>query len=503
MANAGLKRIVLAIGLLACVALVLFSPAARGQSPGSEADEDPSGVPYATGELVVTHEPGLSQAEISSLGNSRGAERKGAIPETNAVLFSFPAIKNESSSEGREKALERIKQALKRDPAVETVDFNYRVSASYTPNDSGFDNQWGLKRIKAPDAWNKSEGNGVDIAVLDTGIDTDHPDLQAKIADQRNFVAYPETNDAEDGDGHGTHVSGIAAAVTDYGKGVAGTCPDCRLLVGKVLDDDGGGYSFDVADGITWATDNGAEVINLSLGGSGESDVLKNAGNDGETTKHYPAAYPNAMAVVATNKNDDRASFSNYGGWVDVAAPGTGILSTYLGGKYAKLSGTSMSTPYVAGLAGLLAAQERSAPQVRGIIESTTVDLRPLGKDSQVGWGRINAKGATSCEIVGTPGSETLEGTGGDDVICGLGGSDTIPSRAGNDVVRAGPGADVIKGGGGRDILIGWTGTDRMRGNGGRDRLNGKDGARGNDYLNGGRDNDSCRADRKDTKRSC
>lgn len=514
----GQRISVLFVALLGAVALLAPSPAAWGTPPERVVDEDPQHVPYVAGELIITHRPEAPPEAVDAVGREFGAQTEERLPQINARLLSFPEVKNERFQEARQQSLARIKQALEQNPVVEAVDYNYLREASYTPNDPRFDEQWGPKKIRAPQAWEISEGEGMDVAVVDTGIDSDHPDLQAKVAAQRNFVTKPESSVAEDDNGHGTHVAGIPAAVTNNGTGIAGVCPGCNLLVAKVLNANGSGTDADIADGIIWAADNGAEVVNLSLGGPGESTPLKQAvnyawrngavvaaaaGNSGDDTVMYPAAYANAIAVAATNQKDKRASFSTYGSWVDAAAPGVKVLSTYLSGGYKYLSGTSTSAPHVSGLAGLLAAQGRSAPQIRGIVESTAVDLGPLGKDKYYGWGRINARAAVSCSIVGTPQDDTLRGTAGNDVICSLGGSDEVVAAGGHDRVFAGPGNDVVRGGSGRDTLIGSAHKDRLFGNAGHDRLNGKDGVKGNDYLHGGAGEDRCSADKKDHIKSC
>jgi thermitase len=166
----------------------------------------------------------------------------------------------------------------------------------------------------------------------------------------------------------------------------------------------------DVVEGIYWSVENDAKVINLSLGGPGDSWALERAvdyawaqgvvvvaaaGNQNTSVPHYPSAYANVISVAATTKSDDKASFSNYGK-VDVAAPGVGILSTVSGRWYEAYSGTSMASPHVAALAGLLAAQGRTAPEIRQRIETTAVDLGPAGKDAYYGWGRVHAKRAVS-----------------------------------------------------------------------------------------------------------
>ena len=262
------------------------------------------------------------------------------------------------------------------------------------------------------------------IAILDTGILESHPHLVGKVVDRRNWTTTsPDTVDRY---GHGTHVAGITAAVTDNGTGIAGVCPECTIINGKVLGDDGGGAYDWIANGVLWAVgcewrdalDNclspvRARTLNLSLGGTYDSTTLRNAvarawnrgavlacaaGNNGTAARFYPGAYGNCIAVAATDHLDRRASFSNYGAsWVDVAAPGVSILSSVVSGGYEAWNGTSMATPHVAGLAGLLASQGRSRDNVRYRIE--TYADRIAGTGSAWAKGRINA-----CRAVGAAG---------------------------------------------------------------------------------------------------
>ncbi len=268
------------------------------------------------------------------------------------------------------------------------------------PNDVYYPDQYGLAIVSARSAWALTHGAGVRIAILDTGIDQDHPDLAGKIATNVNFTSAPTVDDQY---GHGTHVAGIAAAATNNGEGVAGTAYDARLGNYKVLGDSGSGYYSWIAAGITRATDDGATVINMSLsGGSGSSLLLDAvnyavangtvvaaaAGNSGNTKAGYPAAYANCIAVAATTSTDAKASFSTYGSWVDVAAPGSGIFSTIpnhanrLGTtNYGSLSGTSMATPFVAGGVALVRAATPSltAAQARTAVEGGCTRIAGTG----------------------------------------------------------------------------------------------------------------------------
>ncbi len=309
-----------------------------------------------------------------------------------------------------------IISAFSRLPNVEFAEPDYLAHAFTTTNDPSLSQQWGMAKIQASNtsgqsAWDITTGNpSVKIAILDTGIDHDHEDLSAKVVVNQNFT---DSSSSDDFYGHGTHVAGIAAAATNNSIGVAGVGYNSQLMNVKVLNDSGSGAYSWIANGITWATDNGAKVINMSLGGSSGSTTLQNAvdyavshgvvvvaaaGNNGNTARSYPGYYSGAIAVAATDVNDAKASWSTYGSWVDVAAPGVDSFSTMpnhantIGPtNYGSLSGTSMATPHTAGLAGLIWATGICATNtcVRSQIE-TTADPIP-GTGNYWIHGRINA----------------------------------------------------------------------------------------------------------------
>lgn len=393
---------VLFASLLGAALLLLLSSTARAEPVA--VDRSPAGAPYAAGELVVTHEEAASDRAIESLDEEAGAEVEQDLPELDARLFAFPEVKSDPSRESRERDLEQIKEDLAQDPAVESVEYNYLGRLAYTPDDPKFRYQWGLRKPGFQDAWSRTRGSGVDVAVVDTGAAVGHVDLRQKVAEARDIVNDDGT--VRDLSGHGTHVAGIIAARTDNRKGVAGGCPNCKLLVAKVFDGKNTGTVARFAEGIRWSADHGAEVINLSFVHPLPSTVERNAidyarnkgavvvaaaGNKDTSDPTYPAAYlDSVIAVAATQRDDRRASFSNYGNWVDVAAPGVKILSTIPRG-YASWSGTSMATPHVSALAGLLASQGRSRENIEDRITSTAVDLGPNGRDPYYGAGRISA----------------------------------------------------------------------------------------------------------------
>lgn len=395
------------VSLLAATALLAFSTVAWSESPEDLVDEGPGGSQYAAGELIVTYEDEAPEQEVASLDEEVGAEVGENLSEMDAKVLEFPEVKDERSEEVREEDLEQAKRELERDPAVESVYYNYVRTASFTPRDPLFRRQYGLKKAEFEEAWNRTRGRGARVAIVDSGAMTSHIDLRRKIVAQYDFRNNNST--VEDLHGHGTHVAGTAAARTSNRKGVAGGCPGCRLIIAKALGSELSGYDSDIAEGITWSADAGAKVINLSLGGPGEKSVLKNAidyatargavvvaaaGNGGTAGPVYPAAYPNVLAVAATGRYDGRDSFYTTGSWIDVSAPGFDIVSTVPGG-YAVKSGTSMSSPHVAALAGLLAAQGRGPGSIRNRIVRSAVDLGPRGHDPYYGAGRIDAERAT------------------------------------------------------------------------------------------------------------
>lgn len=355
---------------------------------------------FAPEEIIVKFSGAASVGQINKINQKFQAQIKEKLELAGVFTLKVP--------KGLE---EKLAQTFASLPFVEFAEPNFIVYAQFVPNDSYFSNQWGLNKIKGPEAWDLATGSStVKIAILDTGIDNDNPDLSAKVVTGANFTTASD----DDLYGHGTHVAGIAAAVTNNSLGVAGIGFNTSLMSVKVLGDAGSGSSSWVADGIKWAADNGAKVINLSLGSYKYSSLLLEAinyawgkdvivvaaaGNDGRKNEFYPCAYKNVICVAATDENDKKAYFSNYGvRWVDVAAPGVNIFSTLpnhsnqIGVKdYGYLDGTSMATPFVSGLAGLIFGQDPTLnnSQVRSRIEETSDKINGTGTY----WvkGRINA----------------------------------------------------------------------------------------------------------------
>lgn len=304
----------------------------------------------------------------------------------------------------------KFSQIFKAERIIEYAEPDFIATSTLTTNDEYYLNQWALPKINAPQAWDKTQGSSsVKIAIVDTGIDQNHPDLGGKVIGRANFTNNPDI----DNNGHGTHVAGIAAALTNNTIGVSGLGYDTSLLSAKVLDFSGSGYYSWISNGIIWSADNGAKVINLSLGGSSNSTTLGSAvnyawskgsvvvaaaGNNRSSNPIYPANLNNVLSVAATDINDQKANFSNYGTWIDVASPGVSILSTYKG-SYAYLSGTSMATPLVSGLAALIFADNPALlnSQVVDKIKSSADKIAQTGRYWESG--RINACSALDCNL--------------------------------------------------------------------------------------------------------
>jgi thermitase len=266
--------------------------------------------------------------------------------------------------------------------------------------------QWNLPAIATEDAWTINRGSkNIKIAVVDTGVDLHHPDLVNRL--DKGYNAIDDTDNPDDDNGHGTHVAGIIAADTNNGEGVAGITWYNPIIPIKALGADGSGGSLAIAKGIIWATDHGAEVINLSLGNYQGSELMKKAikyaqdknvviisaaGNDNTNQPSFPAAYPGVIGVAAVDAHGNRAAFSNYGDYIDVAAPGVDIPSTYFQGQYAALSGTSMAAPHVTALAALIRSvkPDLKNTEVADIITRTTQKTGQPMPDPYYGNGIID-----------------------------------------------------------------------------------------------------------------
>lgn len=284
----------------------------------------------------------------------------------------------------------------------------WKVESLWSLAELGQTVDWGLLEYGLPEAFRTHRGEGVLVAILDTGVQEDHPDLVGQFAEEpKNFTNSQGTFDLA---GHGTHCAGIVAA-SDNGQGVVGVAPSCQLLIGKVLGDDGSGYGEWIANGLDWAADRGAHVISMSLGSPYADPVIYSAikrvvgkgclvicaaGNSGPhnpTDIDYPGRHDEAVAIASVMKGGALSKFSSRGPHVAFAAPGENILSTFPPGRYARLSGTSMATPFIAGVAALYIGAHGLARIGRdafvNALKPHAIDSGETGHDSEYGWGVV------------------------------------------------------------------------------------------------------------------
>lgn len=384
---------------------------------------------YASDRILVKFKPMISEQTVSAVVKATNSQILKKISQLNIFIIEIP----------QETTVEEMLYTYKRNPDVEYAEPDYKTRITVTPNDILFEYQYSLSNqgqaigipgspqgknsadIKATAGWEETTGlDDVIIAIIDTGVDLKHPDLINKLySDGYDFVNDDEV--ADDDHGHGTHVAGIAAAETDNNEGIAGVAWNCKILPVKVMDAEGEGYYSWMISGIDYAIQQGVDVINFSLGGDVDSANLKNiikvayendiiivasAGNDNKPVL-FPAAYDDyCLAVAASDYDDLRPDWSNFGPEVDVAAPGVRILScvpTWFWGPsslpYAFSTGTSMAAPHVAGLAALLRGIKDwlSPSDIMNVIRYTSDDINQgdyPGKDDYIGYGRINMEKA-------------------------------------------------------------------------------------------------------------
>ncbi len=364
-------------------------------------------------EIVVTYDTSVTESEKSNLGNKYGWIKK----QESKKPGKFHVYKH------NDKAIEKTLEKVRKEKGVLTAERNAYAYAAFVPNDPYYSPyQWHMTRIGMENAWDLSTGSGVVVAVLDTGVRQSLEDM-AGTTFMAGYDFINNDNDPSDDEGHGSHVAGTIAQTTHNGVGVTGVAYNCTIMPVKVLDSSGSGAYTVIVDGIYYAADNGADVINLSLGGYSDLSIMENAinyawnngvvvvcaaGNDSTTQAHYPSAYPNSISVSATDYGDDLASYSNYGSTIDIAAPGgdfedlngdgydDGVLqNTFVGSDvgYYFFMGTSMASPHVAGVAALVKSIDPTLTNagIRNILETTAEDI---GSATYFGNGLVDAHAA-------------------------------------------------------------------------------------------------------------
>jgi len=370
------------------------SAPASAASGGSAEDPVPISstvVQYDPERISVTVAPGASTRAVEAAFARAGVQAETVVPRLRTYLLRVAPERQGAAVDELERSAVVVRAAP--DVVSHVLDT--------TPNDSEWPAQEGLRVVGLPRAWDTSRGSSrVVVAVIDTGVDPNQPDLRGALVPGINLVnpGAPPLDDH----GHGTAVAGVLAARSDNKQGMAGVCWFCVVMPVKVLDSSGSGDDTVIAAGIVWAVDHGARVINMSLGGPGTSPPLTNAlsyaakkdvvvvaaaGNSGTTTLFYPAADTSVLSVAGTTTADKAYAWSNYGSWVDVAAPGCNVAPALHGG-YGRFCGTSSASPIVAGLAALIVSQQpaASAAQVRDALEHSASPLPNF-----VQFGRVSA----------------------------------------------------------------------------------------------------------------
>lgn len=363
--------------------------------------------PTGTERVLVSFQPGTPANAKAAAHASLGAKAVGRLGAIGVEVVEIPAGSD-------------VNKALKsylRNPNVAFAEHDGMASALVTPDDPYYVRQWAPAYVNTPAAWDLTVGSSaVTIAVLDTGVQLSHPDLAGRLSVGYDFIN--NDTDPSDDNGHGTGVAGIAAATGNNTTGVAGMDWNARILPVKVLDSTGYGSWSVIAQGIVYAADQGANIINMSLGGTASSTLqaavtyayergctlVAASGNSGAGYVQYPAAYPEVIAVGSAYR-DVVSSFSNYGAEIEVVAPGDTIDTLAMGSSYGRMTGTSAAAPFVAGLASLVraAAPALSAAEVRQAITSSARDLGAAGWDPYYGWGHINAQAALAAAGATTP----------------------------------------------------------------------------------------------------
>lgn len=396
-------RWLLFITLAVLVCSLVSGPAAgaglaRGGGAASRSATTPQVVP---GYILVQPRPGLPSAIFAKDLQAHGGKAIGKLEGIDVYVVALPPTASPKA----------VAQLLSHHPHIKFAEPDAIVAPDFVPNDTYYTSEWHLQTLGAPTAWNVSTGSGITVAILDSGIDATHPDLASQIVPGWNF--WDNNSNTADVYGHGTKVAGVVAALGNNSMGVAGVAFNARLMPIRVTDTSGNASISALASGLTYAADHGARVANMSFAVQSYSTVISaaqyfmnkggvvmnSAGNYG-TLDSTPAS--NALvSVSATDSTDTIASWSSYGPYVDVSAPGVGIWTTTVGGGYGAVSGTSFSSPVTAGVAALMmSANPLLAPaQIVSLLESTAVDLGTTGYDEHYGFGRVSAANAVTAAM--------------------------------------------------------------------------------------------------------
>lgn len=374
--------------------------------------------PAVPNEILVEVKPHMSEQAIQTLLEVHGAQEVDSIPELNVRVLRVPEAKRD-----------HVLEALQHNPNIQFAEVNGVAAAGALTNDPYVTNgyEWHVSKIQLAQAWGVTSANpGTVVAIVDTGVAANHPDLTGKVLAGYNF--YANNADTSDDYGHGTAVAGTAAAQGNNGAGVAGVAWNASILPVKISDPTGYATYSNMAKALTYAVDHGARVINISFYGSTSSSTLQSAadyvwnhngvifacaGNTGTNAAQYPAACNNVVAVSNTTSSDTLSTTSTYGSFIDISAPGSGIWTTNRDGTYGAWSGTSFASPIAAGVATLLVANDPSISNARivDILKQNSDDLGTAGYDTSFGYGRVNAYRALVAAGASAPADTTAPTT--------------------------------------------------------------------------------------------
>ena len=389
----------LVVGMaLACASMAVAA------APPNAVSQDAAAEEFAKGRLLVLPRAGLSAGDLEGVLRPHGGKAR-RVGQSDLHIVDLPPNASEKA----------VQALLKHHPKLKFAELDRRVSAAFVPNDPYLGSQWFSTKINALIAWDTTRGSGVTIAILDTGVSASHPDLAANLVPGWNV--FNNNSDTSDVHGHGTAVAGSAAAASNNSAGVAGVAGAAKIMPIRIADANAYAYWSTVAEGLTWAADHGARVANISyVGVAGSAAVqsaaqyMKNkgglvvvcAGNNG-IDENMPFS-TTMIPVSATDPSDLKTSWSSFGQFVAVSAPGINIWTTARSGGYEQWWGTSIASPVTAGVVALMMSANPALPssQVESLLYSSAVDLGTPGRDPVYGYGRVNAAAAVSAALAST-----------------------------------------------------------------------------------------------------
>ncbi len=395
-------------------AIALLAGLTAAQTLQAQTTPPPAGTSaFAPNRILALPRAGMPDAALAKILSDNGGGKARRIGKTDLRIIDVAA--------GQERAMV---ERLKANPHFKFAELDRYVPPAFVPNDPYYGSEWHLATIGASSAWDVSQGAGIVVAVLDTGVNT-HPDLTANLVPGWNV--FNNNSNTSDFMGHGTPVAGTVAAITNNGTGVAGVAGQAKIMPLVVTDSTGGSYYSVIAQALTYAADNGARVANASFSGLPYSSTVQNAaqymknkgglvvvavGNTGALDTADPQT-TTMIPVSSTEPNDTLSTWSSYGQTVAMSAPGDNIYSTYWTGGYGIFNGTSFASPVVAGTIALMMAANPALPstQVESILYQTAVDLGAAGRDIYFGYGRVNAAAAVAAAAAAVPSTTTTDTT--------------------------------------------------------------------------------------------